>query len=82
MLDSGTIKKGQTIAYSLRLWIDSRAENEVMGQIFNTRLQLDAGQMATNKIKSSEVKYYNENSTTGAETVEEALDELYSIVKN
>ena len=27
VIDSGTIKKGQTIKYSLRVWIDSRAEN-------------------------------------------------------
>ena len=44
VIDSGTIKKGQTITYSLRLWIDSRAENEVMGKIFNARLSLVAEQ--------------------------------------
>ena len=52
MLDSGTIKKGQTITYSLRLWIDSRAENEVMGKIFNARLSLVAEQTSN----SAEVK--------------------------
>ena len=36
-IDTGTIKKGQTISYSLRVWIDSRAgdnntESEVMGK--------------------------------------------------
>ena len=44
VLDSGTIKKGQTITYSLRLWIDSRAENEVMGKIFNAQLNIEATQ--------------------------------------
>ncbi len=44
VIDSGTIKKGQTITYSLRLWIDSRAEKEVMGKIFNARLSLVAEQ--------------------------------------
>ena len=44
VLDSGTIASGTTIRYSLRIWIDSKAENEVMGQIFNARLQLDATQ--------------------------------------
>ena len=52
VIDSGTIKKGQTISYSLRLWIDSRAENEVMGKIFNARLSLVAEQTSN----SAEVK--------------------------
>ena len=43
-IDTGTIKKGQTISYTLRVWIDSRAENEVMGKIFNARLSLVAEQ--------------------------------------
>ena len=47
VIDSGTIKKGQTITYSLRLWIDSRAENEVMGKIFNAQLSLVAEQTAS-----------------------------------
>ena len=44
VIDSGIIKKGQTISYTLRLWIDSRAENEVMGKIFNAQLSLVAEQ--------------------------------------
>ena len=44
VIDSGTIASGTTITYSLRIWIDSKASNEVMGQIFNARLQLDATQ--------------------------------------
>ncbi len=44
VIDSGTIKKGQTIKYSLRLWIDSRAETEIMGKIFNAQLSLVAEQ--------------------------------------
>ena len=48
-IDTGTIKKGQTISYSLRVWIDSRAgdnntESEVMGKIFNVELSLVAEQ--------------------------------------
>mgnify|MGYP004656972079 CR=1 FL=1 len=46
-IDTGTIKKGQTISYTLRVWIDSRAENEVMGKIFNARLSLKAEQVST-----------------------------------
>ena len=44
ILDSGTIEKGQTISYSLRVWIDSKASNEVMGKIFNTQLNIEATQ--------------------------------------
>ena len=44
ILDSGTIKKGQTISYSLRVWIDSKASNEVMGKIFNAQLNIEATQ--------------------------------------
>ncbi len=44
ILDSGTIEKGQTISYSLRVWIDSKASNEVMGKIFNAQLNIEATQ--------------------------------------
>ena len=52
VIDSGTIEKGQTIKYSLRIWIDSTAgddnkEAEVMGKIFNAQLSLDATQPVT-----------------------------------
>ena len=48
-IDTGTIKKGQTISYTLRVWIDSHAgdnntESEVMGKIFNVELSLVAEQ--------------------------------------
>ncbi len=48
-IDTGTIKKGQTISYGLRVWIDSRAgdnntESEIMEKIFNVRLSLVAEQ--------------------------------------
>ena len=49
VIDTGTIKKNQTISYSLRVWIDSRAgdnntESEIMEKIFNVRLSLVAEQ--------------------------------------
>ena len=47
VIDSGTIEKGKTIKYSLRIWIDSRAENEVMGKVFNAQLSLEATQKVT-----------------------------------
>ena len=43
-IDTGTIKKGQTISYTLRVWIDSRAETDIMGKIFNAQLSLVAEQ--------------------------------------
>ena len=52
VIDAGTIEKGKTITYSLRIWIDSKAgddntENEVMGKVFNAQLSLDAKQYVT-----------------------------------
>ena len=49
VIDSGTIEKGKTITYSLRIWIDSKAgdnntEAEVMGKVFNAQLSLEAEQ--------------------------------------
>ena len=44
VIDTGTIEKGQTIKYSLRVWIDSRAETDIMGKIFNAQLSLIAEQ--------------------------------------
>ena len=51
-IDTGTIKKGQTISYTLRVWIDSRAETDIMGKIFNAQLSLVAEQTSN----STEVK--------------------------
>ena len=52
VIDAGTIEKGKTITYSLRIWIDSKAgddntENEVMGKVFNAQLSLEAAQTVT-----------------------------------
>ena len=57
-IDTGTIKKRQTISYSLRVWIDSRAgdnntESEIMDKIFNVRLSLVAEQTI---VKEEEAK--------------------------
>ena len=51
-IDTGTIAKDQTITYSLRIWIDSKAgdnntEKEVMGKVFNAQLSLEAKQYVT-----------------------------------
>ena len=58
VIDSGTIANGTTITYSLRIWIDSKAENEVMGQIFNARLQLDATQHQEQTAPAVPTYYY------------------------
>ena len=52
VIDSGTIEKGKTITYSLRIWIDSKAgdnntEEEIMGKVFNAQLSLEATQAVT-----------------------------------
>ena len=44
VIDSGTIEKGQTIKYSLRVWIDSKSETDIMGKIFNAQLNIEATQ--------------------------------------
>ena len=46
-IDSGTIEKGQTIYYSLRVWIDSKSETDIMGKIFNAQLSLEVTQTVT-----------------------------------
>ena len=43
-IDTGTLKKGQTISYTLRVWIDSRSETDIMGKVFNAQLSLVAEQ--------------------------------------
>jgi len=45
VLDHGMIKGGGTITYDLRLWIDSEASNEVMGQVVRGKLRILATQV-------------------------------------
>ena len=44
VIDTGTIDKNKTNTYSLRVWIDSSAENEVMGKILSKELRVEATQ--------------------------------------
>ena len=44
VLDSGTIGTNKTNTYSLRVWIDSDAGNEVMGKILSKELRVEATQ--------------------------------------
>ena len=43
-IDTGTIGTNKTNTYSLRVWIDSSAENEVMGKILSKELRVEATQ--------------------------------------
>ena len=43
-IDSGTIGTNKTNTYSLRVWIDSDAGNEVMGKILSKELRVEATQ--------------------------------------
>ena len=45
VLDSGTIDGSTTNTYSLRVWIDSAAETEVMGTILSKELRVEATQV-------------------------------------
>ena len=47
ILDSGEITGSTTNTYSLRVWIDSAAENEVMGTILSKQLRVEATQAGT-----------------------------------
>ena len=48
ILDSGTIDGSTTNTYSLRVWIDSAAGNEVMGTILYKELRVEATQAGAN----------------------------------
>ena len=45
VLDSGTIDGSTTNTYSLRVWVDSAAKNEVMGTILYKQLRVEATQV-------------------------------------
>ena len=47
VLDSGEITGSTTNTYSLRVWIDSAAETEVMGTILSKQLRVEATQAGT-----------------------------------
>lgn len=61
VLDSGIIDGGDTNSYTLRVWIDKDADNDVMGTIFYARLRLVAEQTAKTENESVTYNYTNEN---------------------
>ena len=52
VIDTGTINQNKTNTYSLRVWIDSDAGNEVMGKILSKELRVVAEQTKKEKIKA------------------------------
>ena len=44
-IDTGTISAKSTNNYTLRLWIDSSANNDVMGTVFSGRIRVSASQV-------------------------------------
>jgi surface protein len=44
IINLGTIKAGTTDTYTLRVWIDSKATNDVMGKVFRGKLRVVANQ--------------------------------------
>ncbi len=74
VIDSGTIEKGKTIKYSLRIWIDSKAgdnntEKEVMGKVFNAQLSLEATQEAKVKMVDFKIGDYVNMTPTSTEYI-------------
>ncbi len=70
VLDSGTIDGSTTNTYSLRVWIDSAAETEVMGTILSKELRVEATQAGT------------KTSTTAKSFTDDSWDTIASAVKS
>jgi len=51
ILDSGSIESGEKFTYSLRMWIDQDATNEVMDTVFKGQLRVEAMQKANSVSK-------------------------------
>ena len=70
VLDSGTIDGSTTNTYSLRVWIDSAAETEVMGTILYKQLRVETTQAGT------------KTSTTAKSFADDSWDTIASAVKS
>jgi len=51
IIDSGSIESGEKFTYSLRMWIDQDATNEVMDTVFKGNLRVEAMQKANSVSK-------------------------------
>ena len=70
VLDSGIIDGSTTNTYSLRVWIDSASETEVMGTILSKQLRVEATQAGT------------KTSTTAKSFTDDSWDTIASAVKS
>ena len=75
VIDSGTIEKGQTIKYSLRVWIDSKSETDIMGKIFNAQLNIEA----TQYVQPTKTAVCKRATTLHTETCSQTSTSLYCI---
>ena len=76
ILKTGTIGKGQTRIYKLRIWIDKEADNSVTKKVFSAKIRLEATQATDNYDYTNEnikavYTYNEENEATKCITGEE-----------
>ena len=62
VLDTGTIDGSTTNTYSLRVWIDSAAENEVMNTIMYKELRVEATQTSQTTTPTATAKSFTDDS--------------------
>jgi len=72
VLDSGTIAPGEKYTYTLKLWIDSNAGNEIMGTVFKGKLRIEAMQTIKQNAVEKLVAKANEKTAT-YETVNDKM---------
>lgn len=61
VLDSGSLIKGRECEYSLKVWIDSEADNGVMDTVFKTKIRIEAIQEDPEKIEEINLNLAAEN---------------------
>ena len=79
IIDTGKIDKNQTIKYSLRMWIDSRAENEAMGKMFNAKLRVEATQAVYSTKPIEKLSFSTDSWDTIAANVKAGKASLYQV---
>ena len=74
-LYEGVLKRGEKTNFILRVWLNSDINGDIGGQVFKTKLRVEANQEATSSSEISKVTYdYNY-------LVNDKLDEYYDISK-
>ena len=69
-LDTGVIEATQTNTYTLQVWIDSEADNAVMGTIFNAKLRVAAEQHQEQTAPAGPTYYYAFGTPTTSSTTD------------